>query len=347
MTKQNNSWVDHHLSSMPKPSVSQDKHQEIKQTIMNDKKPGTFRRYSAIAGTAAACFIVFLLAITFINSQQRMTMQSFSEIISGDIAKIAGTDGTNDYVSDSNQILQAFHEATESIELVETDTRSKALSQSITLYDNEGDKMADIQFGDEAAININGTYYRTGDGELKAFTDVFFTEKYATGKQLSTRKQAYRIIDLLMQKNMNKLMSFVHPEKGLRFSPHVSVSADDVTIPKHDIPGLLDQEDTYTWGIKAGKGSPIEMTPNDYIEEYVRPQLFTPDSADTISINEIKQRGNTRNTILDMYPSAETVEFYNDGSADTEMDWRSLTLVFQNYNGKRKLVAIVNNQWSP
>ena len=57
--------------------------------------------------------------------------------------------------------------------------------------------------------------------------------------------------------------------------------------------------------------------------------------------------GNSLNNLIEIYPSADFVEFYYGGSEKYDgMDWRALRLVFEEYKGKPYLIAIVNDQWT-
>ena len=66
-----------------------------------------------------------------------------------------------------------------------------------------------------------------------------------------------------------------------------------------------------------------------------------------LSINQFQGFGNSLNNLQDVYPDHNFVEFYYPGTDEYGgMDWYSLRLVFDDYQGKPYLVAIINDQWT-
>jgi len=67
----------------------------------------------------------------------------------------------------------------------------------------------------------------------------------------------------------------------------------------------------------------------------------------TITLNNSQTMGNSIDNLNKIYQKSDFVEFYSDGSEEYgEMDWRAMRLVFDTYQGKRYLVAIINDQWT-
>ena len=66
-----------------------------------------------------------------------------------------------------------------------------------------------------------------------------------------------------------------------------------------------------------------------------------------MKINDFESRGNMINNVKDIYPKSDVVDFYYKGTDEYDgMDWRGMRLVFDDYQGKRYLVAIINDQWT-
>ncbi|MFP3354960.1 hypothetical protein R0K04_26795, partial [Pseudoalteromonas sp. SIMBA_153] len=64
-------------------------------------------------------------------------------------------------------------------------------------------------------------------------------------------------------------------------------------------------------------------------------------------VNEFKNNGNSINNLKQIYQTSDVVEFNYKGTDEYDgMDWRVLRLVFDEYQGKRYLVAIINDQWT-
>ena len=53
------------------------------------------------------------------------------------------------------------------------------------------------------------------------------------------------------------------------------------------------------------------------------------------------------NNVNEAYPNSDVVDFYYKGSDKYDgIDWRGMRLVFEDYQGKRYLVGIINDQWT-
>jgi hypothetical protein len=64
--------------------------------------------------------------------------------------------------------------------------------------------------------------------------------------------------------------------------------------------------------------------------------------------NQVNERGNNINNIADIYEGKQRVEFYFPGFDPQYegMDWKSLTLVFDQVKGQRELIGVIHNQWT-
>ena len=98
----------------------------------------------------------------------------------------------------------------------------------------------------------------------------------------------------------------------------------------------------FTWGQLDGTGEMLVTPLPAYLQSWVGGSKF--DNA-KMSINEFKASGNSINNLKQVYPNAEFVEFYAKGSDKyAGLDWQALRLVFDEYQGKRYLVAIINDR---
>ena len=53
------------------------------------------------------------------------------------------------------------------------------------------------------------------------------------------------------------------------------------------------------------------------------------------------------NNVNEAYPKSDVVDFHYKGTAEYDgMDWRGMRLVFDDYQGKRYLIGIVNDRWT-
>ncbi|MCH8274908.1 MAG: hypothetical protein IH851_08965 [Armatimonadetes bacterium] len=159
--------------------------------------------------------------------------------------------------------------------------------------------------------------------------------------------RADEVVSALEAKDIGRLASLVHPEKGVRFSPYAYVDVEtDLTFTSEEVAGLLDDPETYTWGAFDGSGDPIEWTSAQYFHAFVYPHDYA--EAEEVGFNEQLGNGNTINNISDVYPDGNYVEYHFSGFEEEYegMDWQSLRLVFEEFEGTWYLVGIINDEWT-
>jgi len=163
---------------------------------------------------------------------------------------------------------------------------------------------------------------------------------------LTTLQTAEVIIQAIAEKDMTSVANFVHPGRGLRFSPYATIRDDHLVFKPADLTGLFDSEEVLIWGNYDGSGDPITLTFAEYYDEFV----YTADFAnpETVALNMRIGQGNTLNNIQDFYPDSDFVEYHFSGFEEQYdgMDWQSLRLVFVEEDGVPYLVAIVHDQWT-
>jgi len=157
---------------------------------------------------------------------------------------------------------------------------------------------------------------------------------------------AAQVINALAVKDMAALVEIVHPEMGLRFSPYGFVREEHQVFMPGELASLVGSDQVYTWGAYDGTGDPIELTFDDYYQEFVYSSNFT--NPEQMAVNERLGQGNTINNIGEFYPGSSFVE-YHFSAFDEEyegMDWESLRLVFVEEDGSWWLVGIVHDEWT-
>lgn len=153
------------------------------------------------------------------------------------------------------------------------------------------------------------------------------------------------ILELLKIKNYTEFAQFIHPEKGVRFSMYGYVQPKkDKIFTKEDFLKYIGTDIKFTWGEKDGTGDLLQMSLKNYLEKWVFVKDFT--TAEVLT-DETENNGNMMNNLKDIYPNSIFTENFIKGSKEyAEMDWKSLRLVFEQYEGQLFLVGIINNQWT-
>ncbi|WNR44974.1 RAD23 family protein [Paenibacillus roseipurpureus] len=177
----------------------------------------------------------------------------------------------------------------------------------------------------------------------------------ATAPSFSTPAEAKKLIEAraqevvaaLKEKNITKLASLVHPQKGVQFSPYSYLRpATDVQVQGSNLAALWASTSLTHWGTYDGSGNPIDLTFPNYWAKFVYNANFA--SAPQISYNTIIGKGNMTNNVFSIYPTSTyiTVEYHFPGFDPQYqgMDWTSLRLVFAYSGSQWYLVAIVHDQ---
>jgi len=158
---------------------------------------------------------------------------------------------------------------------------------------------------------------------------------------------ACAVLHALKEEDYGQVASFVHPEKGVTFTPYSTVNLEqDLTLSAAQIQGLEEDPRVYTWGFEDGRGNPIQMTISQYVDRYVFNQDYT--QASEIGIDQIMISGNALENITTAYPGCRFVDFcipsidpVNEG-----LDWCSLKLVFELGESGWLLVGVVHGEWT-
>lgn len=161
------------------------------------------------------------------------------------------------------------------------------------------------------------------------------------------KETADTIINLIKNKDAEKLAGYVHPEKGIRFTPYTTVSVEnDVVINKEAMKNFFNDNNLYLWGYYDGRGDEIKLTPGDYYNRFIYTEDFS--NAPEIGYNEVLGGGNMIENQFDVYKNSIVVEYYiPEINPEYEgLDWQSLRLVFEEYEGNWVLVGIIHNQWT-
>lgn len=155
------------------------------------------------------------------------------------------------------------------------------------------------------------------------------------------------ILKSIKEKDYAALQRYIHPIKGIRFTPYSTVNLQqDIVIQKGDFSKRMQSEKKSVWGYYDGTGNTIELSLKDYFVEFVYNADFL--NAEKITLNTSSSVGNMINNIPSAYPKSDYIESYYSGfNKDLDgMDWSALRLVFQSEEGKIYLIGIVHDQWT-
>lgn len=160
------------------------------------------------------------------------------------------------------------------------------------------------------------------------------------------KNAAVEIVEILRDRDLERLSGIIDSDKGLLFSPYAHINAQTaLTFQAHELPDFKDGQKR-VWGSYDGSGEPIELTFLEYFEKFVYNRDFA--SAPEVSLNSMKGTGNSSFNGLEVFPGASYVEFHYPGfdKQYEGMDWESLILVLLPDGQDWKLCAIVHAGWT-
>ena len=151
----------------------------------------------------------------------------------------------------------------------------------------------------------------------------------------------------IQRQNWAGLAAYVHPERGVTFTPYSTVDPEnDLTFTADQIKNLAQDQTVYAWGFEDGRGNPIQMTMLQYFARYVYDKDYT--LVPQIGVDRVMTEGNALENLTEEYPGCRFVDFsrpsadpVNDG-----MDWSSLKLVFYPGSEHWQLVGVVHGEWT-
>lgn len=156
---------------------------------------------------------------------------------------------------------------------------------------------------------------------------------------------AGEILKALKEQDFDGLALYVHPLKGVRFTPYTRVNAEkDLILSREQLQKGAGDKSLRSWGSYDGSGLPIELTIAEYFKEFVYDQDYL--ATDKVGHDRPVTEEETDNSRA-IYPEAYIVEYHFAGSEEYGgMDWSSLKLVLEEYNEEPYLVGIIHAQWT-
>lgn len=151
----------------------------------------------------------------------------------------------------------------------------------------------------------------------------------------------------LKDQDYRYLSTFVHPERGVTFTPYSTVNFDtDRTMSAEEIADLTADTEVHTWGYLDGRSQLIELTNAEYFSQYVFHVDYT--QAPEIGVGTVMTSGNALENVSEAYPGCRFVDFSYPLLKEDNlgMDWCSLKLVFEPGETCWQLVGIVHGQWT-
>ncbi len=193
--------------------------------------------------------------------------------------------------------------------------------------------------------NDNQPNLPASDSTAQIKNDSITINQPVENKDQSLKQVNDEVLQALKNKDYKNFASFIHPQKGIRFSMYAFVDVKgDKHFSKADFEKYQPTKMIFTWGSQDGSGDLYKTTINDYLGKWVFSKDFTTGQ---YALNKFIGGGNSLNNLKEAYPQADFTENYMKGTEKYgEMDWKTIRLVFEQFQGKYYLIAVVNDQWT-
>ncbi len=168
---------------------------------------------------------------------------------------------------------------------------------------------------------------------------------HAQADKAQVLAKSKQVLRALKNKDAQTLATYVHPTKGVRFSPYGNVDMQkDLTFRRKDVVKIYTLP-AYVWGQADGSGDDIKLNFGGYYKKFVYDKDFA--RAPKVSYNRIVKQGNTMVNVAEAYPNGKFVEYHFPGKKKNDgIDWKSLRLVFEKSGKSWYLVGISHDQWT-
>ncbi|CAD7812092.1 hypothetical protein CHRY9390_02463 [Chryseobacterium aquaeductus] len=171
------------------------------------------------------------------------------------------------------------------------------------------------------------------------------TKQDALSTEVALKKTNDELLQAIKVGYFDIFANYIHPQKGVRFSMYAFVNQnEDKHFTKTDFEKYLPTNTIFTWGSRDGSGEIYKATLNKYLNDWAFKKDFTKSE---YSFNQFLGGGNSLNNLKEIYPKTYFTENYMKGSEQYGgIDWNALRFVFEEFDGKYYVVAVINDEWT-
>lgn len=182
-------------------------------------------------------------------------------------------------------------------------------------------------------------------GEMDILDAPTAPESETASNTLSAFKTALEVLEAVKGRDYPLLASHAHPEKGIIFSPDAYVDYQEDSVFTAEQITEFGSGAIYDWGYYDVSDEPLKLTADEYFTHYVYNKEFL--SCRQIGVNSIIWSGNCPENVAEAFPDSIFVDFHDEGTEELDgIDWSSLKIVMEPYNGMFKVVAIINSGYT-
>jgi hypothetical protein len=184
---------------------------------------------------------------------------------------------------------------------------------------------------------------------IAAKVDSVASPKVASVDSATLVQRAKEILQFAAKKEYAKIADYIHPTKGIRFSPYTYV---DTAEHKHFTAAEFREQveknakKKVLWGTSDPLGEDILLTVEGYFKEFGYDKKYLEEGS--FGFNQVIGSSTVINNIEEAYPGATFVEAYwvPKDEEKAPYEWGSVRLVFEEVNGQSYLVGWIHDAWS-
>lgn len=173
------------------------------------------------------------------------------------------------------------------------------------------------------------------------------SEEHEVLKEEQLAQLNMEVLKTIKEQDWSKLTDYIHPEKGICFSPYGYFQRENaICLSKKEFLNNIQTHKQLIWGEFDGIGGDIDLTIPEYFNDFVYDIDFI--NKGEVIVNDFKGSGNSINNLTTAFPNLDFIENYFPGENEEYggFDWRALRIVYEVYQGKYYIVAMINDQWT-
>lgn len=196
-------------------------------------------------------------------------------------------------------------------------------------------------------LNLDGsTWIQIQFDDQIGWVDFSFLSEQHGNLPVELIQLGQTVLSALKSYRYDQLEEIIHPDLCLQFSPYAYLNSSNMTFCRSEIALAAASEDLLIWGSYDGTGNPINLSFEEYHEEFVYDQDYFHSLI--VGYNTEVSSGNSLNNIQEIFPGGMMIEYYFPGFDPQYggLDWRSIRLVFVQLGMDWYLTAIIHGEWT-
>jgi hypothetical protein len=229
-----------------------------------------------------------------------------------------------------------------SVEIRATPSNSAALLRAFKPNESE------IREFDIVSRGTNGNdWIKVKNGEVNGWVSAAALECRLSPDEARAEiaAETAAVIEAISKKDMDALAKYIHPIKGVRFSPSATIGPTaNVVVRQQELHRWFQSTTKRTWGSDDAKGEPIRLTAASYYSRFIYDRNYR--IAPITGFNTFNAKSTDRNNVWEVYPNALVVEYYFPPSVADGNDWATLRLVYEKHEGRWFLSGVIHDAWT-